>query len=75
MSSLCNNCAVVLNDDATGIAPYNCEWLLLAFTIVCSHTTFKAFDGDALALVVDCPPDIFASLRQRFVEVIEESHD
>jgi hypothetical protein len=25
-------------------------------------------------LVVDCPPDIFASLRQRFVEVVEESH-
>jgi hypothetical protein len=24
---------------------------------------------------VDCPPDIFASLRQRFVEVVEESHD
>jgi len=42
---------------------------------VCSHTTVKAFDGDALVLVVDCPPDIFASLRQRFVEVVEESHN
>jgi hypothetical protein len=74
MISLCNDCAVVLNDDATGIAPYNCEWLLLAFSIVCSHTTVKAFDGDALVLVVDCPPDVLASLRQRFVEVVEESH-
>jgi hypothetical protein len=75
VSFLGYDCAVILDDDASGIAPDNCAWLRFPFPIMCRHTTVKAFDGHALTLVVDCPPNIIASLRQRFVEVVEESHD
>jgi hypothetical protein len=74
MFSLSNDRSVVLDDDATGIAPYNGTRLCLAFAIVCCDTTIEPLNRNALTLVVDSPPHILASLRQGFVEVIKESH-
>lgn len=69
------DCAVILDDDASGIAPDDCAWLRFPFPVVCGHTAIKALDGNALTLEVDRPPNIIASLRQRFVEVVKESHN
>jgi hypothetical protein len=74
MFSLSNDRSVVLDDDATGIAPYHSAGLCFAFAIVCRNTAIESLNRNALTLVVNCPPHILASLRQGFVEVIKESH-
>jgi hypothetical protein len=74
MFSLSNDRSVVLDDDATGIAPYHSAGLCFPFAILCRNTAVESLNWNASALVVDCPPHILALQGQGFVEVIKESH-